>query len=120
MSQASDKDDTASDEGSASKGLYTFEQLLDRVQASPMELQQALQQRHALEVDGSWRAVRPSYLATVTELLLLTAVQQGWPLNAIPEQQMAEALQADVGYDPRSAPLAPPKYHMHVVSEHGS
>eukprot|EP00887_Chlorella_sp_A99_P001625 scaffold8.g1625.t1 len=83
-----------------SAGLYGWQELLERVQASDEELRAALAQRHALLLDGCWRAVDPSYLGTVLELVLLTAVEEDWELNAIPGAAAAVALQQH-GYDPR-------------------
>ena len=42
----------------------------------------------------------PAYQSLLLELVLLTAVEQGWPLSWLPGGQVAAALQAH-GYDPR-------------------
>ena len=50
--------------------------------------------------DGRYCTVDPAYQSLLLELVLLTAVEQGWPLSWLPGGQVAEALQAH-GYDPR-------------------
>ncbi|GLC39275.1 hypothetical protein PLESTB_001648800 [Pleodorina starrii] len=85
---------------SAARGRgYTFEQLLDRVQASPAELRAALAAEGALELGGRWRAVEANYLGSLLELVLLTAEQEGMSLGALRESRLAAALQPD-GYYP--------------------
>ncbi len=69
-------------------------------QASAAELRAALQQRGALELEGSWRVISPCHLAALLEVLLLSAAQHGWRHDAIPVQEACSAMQAD-GFDPR-------------------
>jgi len=71
------------------------------LQASDAELRHALAERHALCLDGRWRAVQPPYLGHVLELLLLTAAERGWPLDALDGAEAAAALRAEGGVDPR-------------------
>ena len=77
----------------------TFIELLSEVQASPDELEAALEERMAVCVDGRWRGVDSSYLGTLLELILLTVVEQGWSLEAVPAVPAGEAL-APHGYLP--------------------
>ncbi|GAB4813586.1 hypothetical protein N2152v2_000632 [Parachlorella kessleri] len=80
---------------------YTREELLERVQASSEELDQALRERHALCLDGRYCSVDSEYLGTLLEMLLLTAVQHGWAGDfVIPARAAGEALKSS-GYDPR-------------------
>eukprot|EP00884_Botryococcus_braunii_P022985 jgi/Botrbrau1/9370/Bobra.354_2s0025.1 len=79
---------------------FTFQELLREVQASAEELRAALHERGAIELDGVWRRVEETYLGELLEVVLLTAVVQGWPFQALPCTDMATCLQAD-GYDPR-------------------
>ena len=69
-------------------------------QASPEELQQALKERHALEIAGVWRTVDKKYMESLLETALFLAVQQGWSHTALPEQDLREGLQAN-GHDNR-------------------
>lgn len=70
----------------------TFEELLAVVQASSDELEAALEEKGAVCIDGRWRGVDPSYLGTLLELILLTVVEQGWSLDAVPAEGAAEVL----------------------------
>ncbi len=69
------------------------------MQASAAELEVALQQRGALELDGCWRVVSAVLLEDTLEVLLLTAAQHGWG-TCIPVADAGQAMQAD-GFDPR-------------------
>lgn len=71
----------------------TWDDLLDNVQASPLEIARALIDRNAICLDGQWRLVDPGYLGTILDLLLLTLIEQGWTLHAVPAEDAAYALQ---------------------------
>lgn len=73
-------------------------------QASDEELREALRERCALEIDGRWRLVDPSYLGHVLELLLVTACEHGWPRSAVPAENMGACLCSEADIDPRSCP----------------
>jgi len=70
------------------------------LQASPAELQQALTDRHAVELDGAWRTVDKTYMDSLLETALFLAIQQGWSTTALPQQDLIEGLQAN-GHDAR-------------------
>ncbi len=70
-------------------------------QASDAELRHALAECHALCLDSRWRAVQPAYLGHVLELLLLTAAERGWPLDALDGAEAPAALRAEGNVDPR-------------------
>lgn len=70
------------------------------LQASSRELQAELARLGAVDLGTGWQGIRPEYLATLLEMIILTATQQGWPLHALPAQGLYDALEAD-GYDPR-------------------
>lgn len=72
-------------------------------QASAAELRVALQQRGAMELEGTWRTVAPAHLAALLEVLLLSATQHSWHHDAVPVQEACSVLQAD-GFDPRFLP----------------
>ncbi|KAL0050702.1 hypothetical protein WJX82_005403 [Trebouxia sp. C0006] len=82
------------------KMTYSFDEMLSEVQASPAELQQALTDRHAVELDGAWRTVDKSYMESLLETALFLAIQQGWSYTALPQQDLVEGLQAN-GHDAR-------------------
>lgn len=72
---------------------------VDLSQASAAELQAALQQRGAWEVDSCWRVMSAALLGDTLEVLLLTAAQHGWG-TSIPISEACAAMSAD-GFDPR-------------------
>ena len=74
------------------------------MQASPTEVKQALQERHAVELDGAWRTVDRAYMHSLLETALFLSVQQGWSLAALPQADLAEGLQTN-GHDARSDSL---------------
>ena len=88
-----------SPEAAAEQGDYvethigkTWEELLEVVQASPVELEAALEEKGAMCLAGKWRGVDSEYLGTLVELILLTAVEKGWSLSAVPAKEAGEAL----------------------------
>jgi len=93
--RAGDGDDG---EGGDGRG-FTFEELDKRVQASAGEILRCLEDEHALCLDGRWRGVDPGYRAHALGMLAATAGGLGWPLGAIPERPVAEALASD-GFAP--------------------
>lgn len=72
------------------------------MQASPAEVRQALQERHAVELDGAWRTVDKAYMHSLLETALFLSVQQGWSHDALPQADLLEGLQAN-GHDARSS-----------------
>ena len=70
------------------------------MQASPAELQQALLDRQAVELDGCWRTVDKAYMESLLETALFLAVQQGWSWTALPQQDLIDGLHSN-GHDPR-------------------
>jgi sister chromatid cohesion protein DCC1 len=77
----------------------TWEELVCEVQASGAELRAALRARGAVRLGARWRGVDAGYLGTLLEMLLLTAVEQGWANDAVPGAAAAAAL-AQHGYPP--------------------
>ncbi len=54
--------------------------------------------------DGRYCTVDAGYQGMLLELVLLTAVEHGWPLSALPAAKVAAALEPH-GYDPRCGRL---------------
>lgn len=75
------------------------------MQASPAELRQALQERHAFQLDGAWRTVDKAYMESLLETALFLSVQQGWSHAALPEADLVEGLKAN-GHDARFSPCS--------------
>ncbi|KAG7668985.1 hypothetical protein Ndes2437B_g06719 [Nannochloris sp. 'desiccata'] len=93
-----DKNTCSSNNDSQSLGK-TWDELLSLVQASSNELAAALTERNAVCIDGKWRGIDPIHLGTLLELILLTAVEKGWSLDAIPAVEAGEVL-APHGFSP--------------------
>ncbi|KAF8068237.1 dscc1 [Scenedesmus sp. PABB004] len=80
-------------------GCHTTEQLLERVQASRAELLAELRRLGAVQLGGVWRLVDEAYLGGLLEMLTMTALERGWPLDALPLEEAVAAMQPD-GYIP--------------------
>ena len=52
-----------------------------------------------MDLGSGWQAVHPECLATLLEMVVLTAAQHAWPLSALPLPAMCDALERD-GYAP--------------------
>lgn len=65
----------------------------------------------SLPADGRYCTVDPGYQGTLLELVLLTAVEHGWPLSQLPAGALADAL-APHGYDRRVT--------LHCLATYGS
>ncbi|MEW5314184.1 MAG: hypothetical protein WDW38_005699 [Sanguina aurantia] len=80
-------------------GLYTFADLVERVQASEGELRSALTAMHAVELEGVWRLMDAAYMDSMLELVLLSAQEEGLPWHAIPLRAIRSSL-CPSGYSP--------------------
>ena len=96
-------DDDPNSDAAPSNPLHSLDNP-PRAQASDEELRQALAARHALCLDGRWRGVDPAYVGHVLELLLLTALERGWPRDALDGAEAAATLRAEGNVDPRWVP----------------
>ncbi|XP_010253605.1 PREDICTED: sister chromatid cohesion protein DCC1-like [Nelumbo nucifera] len=76
-------------------GLFRWEDLVDRIQASDEELRAGLRALLAVEIDGYWRIVDEKYMDIVLSMLLHNAVLNGWSLNALKEDEVVGMLEAD-------------------------
>ncbi|XP_051150503.1 uncharacterized protein LOC127264911 [Andrographis paniculata] len=77
------------------KGLYRWEDLLDRLQASDEELRSALQSIPSVEINGYWRIVDEQYMNGVLNMLLHNIVLNDWSMDALDEDEVVRALEAD-------------------------
>ncbi|PNW72477.1 hypothetical protein CHLRE_16g684155v5 [Chlamydomonas reinhardtii] len=103
--------------GGGARG-YTFEELLEVVQASPEQLLAALAAEGALLLRGRWRAVDRTYLGELLEHLLLAAEQEGMPLTGLREAPLAASLRGD-GYHPAVVAHCLGVYGSRVLEEQG-
>lgn len=71
-------------------------------QAGPGELRRALEGCGALELDGRWHVLEPGYHDMFCEVMVLTAIQNGWQLPRLPLSDMVQELTND-NFDTRLA-----------------
>ncbi|XP_062098131.1 uncharacterized protein LOC133804006 isoform X2 [Humulus lupulus] len=79
------------------RGLFTWDDLGDRIQASDDELRSGLQALSAVEIDGYWRVVDEKYMDTMLKMILNNSVLNDWSLDALDQNKVVEVLQSD-GY----------------------
>ncbi|KAH7293250.1 hypothetical protein KP509_28G017500 [Ceratopteris richardii] len=91
------EDTDSMDVEESTSGLYTWDDLLEKLQLSEKELQEGLKSLAAVQVGGFWRLVDKKYMHCVFELILLNAMQHDWSLQGLKEKEVVSALMAD-GY----------------------
>ena len=79
------------------RGLYKWDDLVDRIQASDYELRSGLQALSALEIDGYWRVVDEMYLDTLLRMLFHNILLNDWSLDALDQDNFVKVLELD-GY----------------------
>ncbi|KAA8520390.1 hypothetical protein F0562_014646 [Nyssa sinensis] len=77
------------------KSLYTWDDLIEKVQASDDELRSGLQTLSAVEIDGYWRIVDEKYMDGILNMLLQNSVLNDWSLNALIEDEVVGVLELD-------------------------
>uniref|UniRef100_J3M3G3 Sister chromatid cohesion protein DCC1 n=2 Tax=Oryza brachyantha TaxID=4533 RepID=J3M3G3_ORYBR len=77
------------------KGLYTWQDLCELVQASDGELSEELSSLSAVEIDGFWRVVDDNSANTVLDMILNNSVLHDWSLNSVPENDVLDAMESD-------------------------
>lgn len=92
-------------------GLFKWDDLTDRVQASDDELRSGLQALSAVEIDGYWRIVDEKSMDMILSMLLNNRVLNDWALNALNEDEVVNVLELD-GF--------PPKLALHCLQVFGS
>ncbi|KAH7576136.1 hypothetical protein ACOSQ2_003917 [Xanthoceras sorbifolium] len=91
--------------------LYTWDDLVGKVQASDDELRTGLMALSAVEIDGYWRIVDEEYMDKILMALLPSSVLNDWSLNALNEDEVVSVLVKD-GF--------PQKLAHHCLSVYGS
>lgn len=76
-------------------GLYQWDDLVDRVQASDEELRSALRVLQAVEINGYWRIVDQKYMDRILNMLINNSLLNDWSLNALNEDEVVESLVND-------------------------
>ncbi|CAN6445484.1 unnamed protein product [Victoria cruziana] len=87
------------DESDSKPGLYTWEDLTDRIQASDDELRDGLQEISAVEIDGYWRLVDDGLMEDLLTMMFRDLVIHGWASNAVREKEVLPVM-VDDGYSP--------------------
>uniref|UniRef100_A0A0D9WC51 Sister chromatid cohesion protein DCC1 n=1 Tax=Leersia perrieri TaxID=77586 RepID=A0A0D9WC51_9ORYZ len=77
------------------KGLYTWQDLCELVQASDGELSEELSSLSAVEIDGFWRMVDDNSANTILDMILHNSVLHDWPLNSMPENDVLDVMESD-------------------------
>ncbi|KAK3119332.1 hypothetical protein QOZ80_9BG0718130 [Eleusine coracana subsp. coracana] len=77
------------------KGLYTWQDLCELVQASDGEMSDGLKSLSAVEIDGFWRTIDANSLNTILDMILHNSVLHDWPLNALPENDVLSVMESD-------------------------
>ncbi|XP_076341351.1 sister chromatid cohesion protein DCC1-like isoform X1 [Tachypleus tridentatus] len=72
---------------------YTFQDLLNTIQASPKELETALQEMQACCIDGYWRMLGFDYQFSVFNHIVNLVDSNSWPSGGIPLQPVLNTLE---------------------------
>ncbi|XP_031490670.1 uncharacterized protein LOC116257816 [Nymphaea colorata] len=91
-----DSDDCESD---SKLGLYTWQDLADRIQASDDELRDGLRAISAVEIDGYWRLVDDGLMEDLLTMMFRNLDIHGWLSNALREEEVLPVM-VDDGYSP--------------------
>ncbi|XP_057773609.1 uncharacterized protein LOC130992870 [Salvia miltiorrhiza] len=87
--------DTSEGREKTGLGLYRWEDLVERIQASDEELKMGLQSLSAVEIDGYWRILDDSYTHTILSMLLHNVILNDWSVNALNEDEVLGVLESD-------------------------
>ncbi|KAM1702607.1 hypothetical protein FF1_027884 [Malus domestica] len=76
-------------------GLYRWNDLIEKVQASDYELRTGLQALSAVEINGYWRIVDEKYMGTILRMLLHNSVLNDWSLSLLNQDDVVNMLESD-------------------------
>ncbi|CAA3022520.1 sister chromatid cohesion DCC1 [Olea europaea subsp. europaea] len=76
-------------------GLFSWDNLVDEVQASNEELRSGLQALSAVEIYGYWRVLDDKYMDMILNILLHDVILNDWSFNALNEDEVLRALETD-------------------------
>jgi sister chromatid cohesion protein DCC1 len=88
-------DEDLGDDFQHKKGMYTWQDLCELVQASDNEMSVGLNSLSAVEIDGFWRTVDANSLNTILDMILHNSVLHDWPLNALSENDVLSVMESD-------------------------
>ncbi|KAL8160488.1 hypothetical protein V2J09_002025 [Rumex salicifolius] len=83
------------DTGTSTTGLYTWNDLIEQIQASDEELRLGLKALSAVEINGNWRILDETYMGNILSMVLHNAVLNDWSLNALNENEVVAVLEDD-------------------------
>lgn len=81
--------------GENEKRIYSWDDLVDKVQASDDELKAGLQALSAVEIDGYWRVVDEKYMDSMLQMLLHNTILNDWSLDALDEGVIMKVMEID-------------------------
>ncbi|RAL53976.1 hypothetical protein DM860_004447 [Cuscuta australis] len=113
-----DDEDKAS-EMDISESLYTWDDLVESVQASDEELRSGLQALPAAEINGYWRILDGKYMDGLLNMLLHNSVLKNWSLDALVENDVLQVLEGD-GFPKKIARHCLEVYAVRDEEEEGS
>lgn len=87
--------DTSEEREKTYTGLYKWEDLVNRIQASDEELKLGLQSLSALEINGYWRILDDNYTFTILNMLLHNVILNDWSVSALDEDEVVGVLETD-------------------------
>ncbi|KAJ7969432.1 Sister chromatid cohesion protein DCC1 [Quillaja saponaria] len=76
-------------------GLYNWDDIINKIQASDDELMSGLQALSAVEINGYWRIVDEKYMNTILRMLLHNSVLNDWSLSSLNEDEVVTVLELD-------------------------
>ncbi|RDB22606.1 Sister chromatid cohesion protein DCC1 [Hypsizygus marmoreus] len=88
------EDDEALD-GQEEMTKYTYKDALNKIQASDVELDRGLKDRHILVINGSLQPIAPDYLSRLLELILNVLIALSLPHEAASVENLTSALADD-------------------------
>lgn len=76
-------------------GLFTWDDLVNEVQASDDEIKSGLEALSAVEIDGYWRIIDDSYIDMFLRMLFPNMVLNDWSPDELDEDKVLSALESD-------------------------
>ncbi|KAF5732823.1 putative protein binding protein [Tripterygium wilfordii] len=92
---SSDEMEDLEDIENTKKGLYKWDDLVDRVQASDNELRTGLHALSAVEINGYWRIVDEKYMDNTLRMLLHNSILNDWSLDLLHEDEVVNVMISD-------------------------
>eukprot|EP01104_Vermistella_antarctica_P004347 TRINITY_DN14819_c0_g1_i1.p1 TRINITY_DN14819_c0_g1~~TRINITY_DN14819_c0_g1_i1.p1 ORF type:complete len:444 (+),score=98.40 TRINITY_DN14819_c0_g1_i1:196-1332(+) len=78
-----------------SKKKYTWQDLTRLIQASDRQLLSSLTDLNAFEFNGHWRVFELAYVDRLLDMVINTAIEEGWNISSLSERDVVAALKGD-------------------------